>query len=186
MEIYGSGSFRNIDNPANILALKSDLHTCFDKRWFAVVPRAIAEAETPSPTQYITHILLKEAAELWPTYHNTLVQYLHEDSEPYIFARFAWAVLFNVKCFIVAGFPRRVIRIQANNEGRTEHKEEYLSGPQLKALYGGGGSQRATPMKRRSLGGSVADDDLAGSSNDEGDGDADMINEWDDTTGVLN
>ena len=32
----------------------------------------------------------------------------------------------------------------------------------------------------------MADDDLAGSSNDKGDGDADMINKWDDTTGVLN
>ncbi len=69
---YGRELLRNIDDPANILPLKVDLHRCFDKRWFAIIPKSM---ETPAPysSQYVTHILLKEAAELWPTYHNTCV-----------------------------------------------------------------------------------------------------------------
>jgi HNH endonuclease len=67
---YGRKLLRNIDDPANILPLKVDLHRCFDKRWFAIVPKSM-EIPAPDSSQYVTHILLKEAAELWPIYHNT-------------------------------------------------------------------------------------------------------------------
>jgi HNH endonuclease len=100
---YGRELLRNIDEPANILPLKVDLHRCFDKRWFAIIPKSIGISAPYSP-QYVTHILLQGAAELWPTYHNTLVQYLHENAHCYLFARFAWAILLQVKPFISAAF----------------------------------------------------------------------------------
>ncbi|KAK2799945.1 hypothetical protein FQN51_006371 [Onygenales sp. PD_10] len=43
-----------------------------------------------SSSQYIVHILLTSAAEYWPTYHNTVVQYLKPDCRPYVFTWFAW------------------------------------------------------------------------------------------------
>jgi HNH endonuclease len=180
---YGSELLRNIDDPANILPLKVDLHRCFDKRWFAIIPKS-TEISASYPPQYITHILLQEAAELWPTYHNTPVQYLHENTHYYLFARFAWAILLQVKPFIIAGFSRHVIRIQMSGEDKINREEKFLNGSQLKAYYGGGGSKRATPLNKRSGTGSMGDDDdddLIESPS--GDGDLDMENDWEDTVG---
>ena len=139
MERYGDAIICDIDNPANIVMLKSDLHMCFDNRWFTITPKAM-ETTTPYSPQYVTHILRVNAAELWPTYHNIIVQSLNERSRPYLFARFAWAILLQVKPFITAGPPRYAIRIQISDKDKIEYKEELLSGPQLKAFYGGGGS----------------------------------------------
>lgn len=179
---YGRELLRNIDDPANILPLKVDLHRCFNKRWFAIIPKSM-EIPAPYSSQYVTHILLKEAAELWPTYHNTPVQYLDENAHYYLFARFAWAILLQVKPFIIAGFSRHVIRIQTSGEDKTNRKEEFLNGSQLKAYYGGGGSKRATPLNKRSGTGSIGDDDgnLTESSSEYGD--VDVESDWEDTVG---
>jgi HNH endonuclease len=179
---YGRELLRNIDDPANILPLKVDLHRCFDKRWFAIIPKSI-EISAPYSSQYVTHILLKEAAELWPTYHNTLVQYLDENTHYYLFARFAWAILLQVKPFIIAGFSRHVIRIQMSGEDKINREEKFLNGSQLKAYYGGGGSKRATPLNKRSGTGSMGDDDGDLIESPSEDGDLDMENDWEDTVG---
>ncbi|KAL7781692.1 hypothetical protein V8C37DRAFT_398130 [Trichoderma ceciliae] len=138
---YGGG----IDNEANILRMRKDLHNCFDNRWFAIVPKT-----TLNGAQYVTHILPKKAAEIWPTYHNVGIQLLPTESRPYLFARFAWAILLQVKAWITIGIPRNVIRVQVDKEkGTFEYKMESIAGPQLQFLYGGGGSKAATPMKRK-------------------------------------
>jgi HNH endonuclease len=177
---YGREFLRNIDEPANILPLKVDLHRCFDKRWFAIIPKSM-EISASCSSQYVTHILSKEAAELWPIYHNTLVQYLDENAHYYLFARFAWAILLQVKPFIIAGFSRHVIRIQMSGEDKITRKEEFLSGSQLKAYYGGGGSKRATPLNKRSGIGSMGDDDGDLIESPSKDDDLDMENDWEDT-----
>lgn len=158
---YGIG-IGDIHNPANLLLLKSDIHKCFDNRCVVIAPkvlRAVSEAGSP---RYMTHILLDDAAELWPTYHNTLVQYLHIRSAPYLFARFAWAVLLSVKRFITTNNPRYIIRLDASTDAngiqRVKYEKQLLNGQQLNNLYGGGGSKAATPMKRKSQGGSTVDD----------------------------
>ena len=133
MRRYGHDVLSNIDDPANILFLRADLRRCFDKGWFAIIPKT-----TETVTQYTTHILLKAGAELWPAYHNTIVEYLHEQARPFLFARFAWAIFMQVKPFIVEGIPRHVIRIQTSGEGIVQRKEELLSGAQLKTYYGDG------------------------------------------------
>ena len=179
MERYGDAIIRDIDNPANIVMLKADFHICFDNRWFAITPKTM-ETTTPHSPQYVTHILRANAAELWPTYHNTIVQSLNERARPYLFARFAWAVLLQVKPFITAGFSRHGIRIQISDEDKIEYKEELLSGPQLKAYYGGGGSQRATPVKKRSKTGSMADDDGGPVGSSSEDGNVNMDDDWED------
>jgi HNH endonuclease len=177
---YGGELLRNINNSANILPLKVDLHRCFDKRWFAIIPKSI-EIPAPYSFQYVTHILLQEAAELWPTYHNIPVQYLHKKAHYYLFARFAWAILLQVKPFIIAGFSRHVIRIQISGEDKINREEKFLNGSQLKAYYGGGGSKRATPLNKRSGTGSMEDDDGDLIESPSEDGDLDIENDWEDT-----
>jgi HNH endonuclease len=177
---YGRELLHNIDDPANILSLKVDLHRCFDKRWFAIIPKS-KEISAPHSSQYVTHILLDEAAELWPRYHNTTVQYLDEKSHYYLFARFAWTILLLVKPFIIAGFSRHVIRIQMSGEDKIIREEKFLNGSQLKTYYGGGGSKRAIPLNKRSGTGSMGDNDGDLIESPSEDGDLDMENDWEDT-----
>jgi HNH endonuclease len=182
MRRYGRELLCNIDDPANILPLKVDLHRCFDKRWFAIIPK---NKEIPAlySSQYVTHIFLNGAAELWPTYHNNPVQYLDEKAHYYLFARFAWTILLKVKPFIIAGFSRHVIRIQMGGENRINREEKFLNGSQLKTYYGGGGSKRATPLNKRSGTGSMVDDDGDLVESPSEDGDLDMEDDWEDTVG---
>ncbi|KAH0530679.1 hypothetical protein TsFJ059_005279 [Trichoderma semiorbis] len=139
MSVYGG----DINDPANILPVRKDLHKCFDDRWFAIVPKMTSDG-----TQFVTHILSKDAAELWPTYHNITIQ--HPSNRNYLFARFAWAIFQQVKLFIIQGGKREIIRLQLDTDtGAINYKQESMSGPQLQNLFGGGGSRSATPMKRR-------------------------------------
>jgi hypothetical protein len=158
MDQYGSG-VGDIDNSNNVVPLRADMHRCFDKRWLTFVPK-VAQRNT-GVAQFVTHILMDDAAELWPTYHNVLIPSLGPYSSMYLFAHFAWAILLRVKPFITRGFPRHVIRAQVNNDGKMEHTTEVLSGSQLIALYSGGGSfdppPQSTPKKKNR--GSAEDED---------------------------
>ncbi|KAK3362452.1 hypothetical protein B0T25DRAFT_586752 [Lasiosphaeria hispida] len=99
--------------------------------------------------KYVTHIISRSAAELWPTYHTTLVESLHSDSRAYLFARFAWAILFRIKLFVTAGRHRHVIRLYRDQTGVIEYKTEYCTGTELQNADGGGGSKTATPLNPR-------------------------------------
>jgi len=113
MNRYGADPLSDIDDFANLLGLRADLHTIFDARKFAIVPRNARLA---------TYILADGAADYWPAYHNVLVQHVHIRSAAHLFARFAWAVLLKVKPFICQG-PRRDVIIQhdfhVNGQGIT-------------------------------------------------------------------
>jgi HNH endonuclease len=166
MARYGDAILGDMNNPANVIPLKSDLHTCFDNRWFAIIPKVTEPKTTAQSPQYVTHILRRHAAELWPTFHNIIVENLHSTARPYPFARFAWAILLHVKLFVTAGFTRHAIRIRLSGEDKIGYTRERLSGPQLQIYYGGGGSKRATP-KDKTLGtGSGADDSDSGVDSD--------------------
>jgi hypothetical protein len=108
---------------ANLLPIKVDVHKIFDAWGFAIVPK-IAKAET------FHYILSSHHAEFWPTHHDILVHNLRERSRPYLFARFAWAILLQVKNFIIAG-QRRVVQLHAATDGEgfetAEYKTEVLS-----------------------------------------------------------
>ncbi|EHK45280.1 hypothetical protein TRIATDRAFT_167130, partial [Trichoderma atroviride IMI 206040] len=132
-----------IDDINNIILLRKDLHKCFDDRWFAIVPKKDPEGSD----LYVTHILSSSAAQMWPTYHNVVVNQLSIESKAYVFARFAWAILLRTKQFVTRNVARQVIRRYINDEGEFEYKDERASGPLLKQLYGGGGTRNATPLK---------------------------------------
>ncbi|UKZ72268.1 uncharacterized protein TrAtP1_013210 [Trichoderma atroviride] len=166
MAVYGG----DINCKENILPLRKDLHKCFDDRWFAIVPKL-----TTGGTQYVSHILARQASELWPTYQNLIIRGLTSASKPYLFARFAWAVLLRVKPFVTQGFQRHVIRVHVDNNESSlvEYKEEIMTGIQLQAHYGGGGSKAATPLKRKT----DARDELGGLEDDSSEEEAET---WDD------
>ncbi len=172
---YGTPMEDTIHNPANILSLRRDIHTCFDNRLLTILPKAFVS--TPGSPQYIVHFLSNNdiAAEYWPTYHNGLVQYLHRRSGPYLFARFAWAILFHVKRFITNGIPRHVVVQTGGKDGKVEYNEKVLDGPQLIASYGGGGSRGSKASGKRSRTDSIMekDEDSLESSGEDWDMDDD-------------
>lgn len=162
MEMYGE-DLRDVKNAINTVYLRSDLHKYFDDRYLVIVPK-IDEAEsssTPIPPQYATHILSTNGAELWPRRHNVLVQYIPPNSRPYLFGRFAWAILLQVKIFLLQGVSRHIIRVGANEDGKVRRNVELLTGYHLRNLYGGGGSKAATPIRKRVGGDGASDDDDA-------------------------
>ncbi|KAK4155532.1 hypothetical protein C8A00DRAFT_13439 [Chaetomidium leptoderma] len=188
MRLYGVGGLPDIDNGANILPLRKDIHYSFDARWFVIVPRIVTTNSSLTPSlQYVTHIISRDAAELWPAYHLALVESLRTDSRAYLFARFAWAILFQVKLFVIAGRSRHVIRVSRDEAGDVKYETESCTGTELENAYGGGGSKAATPLiprKRRSGQGSTAKDE-ASFTELSGDSDTDMENTdslWDITS----
>lgn len=67
----------------------------------------------------------------------------------YIFARFAWAVLYLIKSFLIS--PRQqtlLARFRIWEDGVLQEKEEYLAPREIDQLFGGGGSKSASSRKR--------------------------------------
>lgn len=117
------------------------IYTLFDARVFAIVQEILeAESSFPSP-QYVTHILSERKAEFWPTCHNILVQNLPMRFRPYLFARFAWAILLHVKHFVITR-PRYIVKrnITVDEDGldSLEYKTEVVPQKELMMSYGGG------------------------------------------------
>ncbi|KAL6901402.1 hypothetical protein GGI43DRAFT_383022 [Trichoderma evansii] len=145
-----------------------DFHKCFDDRWFVIIPK-----QTSSGTRYVTHVLLSEAAEIWPDYHNIEIRCLSPDQgRNFLFARFAWTIIQRVRPFITAGFKRKVVRLNNENTDDTDEMEYLvmdIGGPQLQNLYSRCGSKSATPLKRK----------FHELSSGDSDSDMDFNNIWD-------
>ena len=68
---------------ANLIALREDLHSIFDQRFFVLVPKGCAF--------HVHFLVLTE--DLGPIYHNREVRDLTSVVSPeFIFTRFAWAI----------------------------------------------------------------------------------------------
>lgn len=174
MDDYADG-LGGVNNESNLVLLRPDIHKSFDNRWLVMVPKtADAQGTTGPSLDFVAHIIHKRATELWAPYHNVTVQYLDKSCEPYLFARFAWAILLYVKRFVTSG-PRKVIRLHVSTTEsggkQLEYKEEFLTKLELDGMYGDGGSSAATSKsskKRKSGTASQQDDEssVASSSTD--------------------
>lgn len=194
MERYDSTLvFPQVNSPANLLPLKTDVHDIFDDRQFVILPKvagaggdgagagtgvgagAGAEGGTGTgtgnialpPLPFVTHILSTQSAEFWPKHHNILVQSLHHRAGPYLLARFAWAVLIQVKRFILSGPGRTVILRKTLGDDVTTYQAKVLTGRELMKKFGGGGSQSATPVRDKRPASAMDEDDSVGSSEDQ-------------------
>jgi len=161
---------RNVNNDLNILPLKKDIHHCFDNMWFAFVPRKVQAVDRDSGTQYVSYILTNAATELWPEYHNIIVDHPSGDPSPFLFARFAYTVILGVKDWILRGKQRSVMQLTVDQDV-CKYIEKRVSGDELQKEYGGGGSKGAMPMeqpsKKRKVGQANTDDDASSSPSDD-------------------
>jgi len=97
MSAYASNKQISDSNPTtdidNLLALRKDLHSAFDKRVFVFVPKTNFGA-------FYVHFLAR-TPDFCPIYHNREVAALSSVISPqFLFARFAWAIFPLAKAFI--------------------------------------------------------------------------------------
>jgi hypothetical protein len=146
----------NVDNKANLTPLRSDIHSIFDARSMAIVPKE---------SLYVTTIMSDRAEHYFPQQHNVIVHGLHKHAREYLFARFAWIVIFSMKAFVCQGSDRRVIQISTPDPRKASiYNTAWVQASTLHAKYSGGGTQESGPApksdaKRQKPGDAMDDDD---------------------------
>ncbi len=103
-----------------------------------------------------THILNKGAEHFWLKYQNKLVGNLRQTPREFLFARFAWAVIFAIESVVCSHYGRSVVQlISESNSTAPGWTVRNLSGEALFDKYGGGGSKEAAPFIKRKTRGRV-------------------------------
>lgn len=87
-----------VDDTANALTLRADVHQLFDSATFVFAPKQGA---------WVAHFLVP-TADLGPEYHNTIVDIPRSVHPAHILARLAWAVFPQVRNFLIRGEKRLV------------------------------------------------------------------------------
>lgn len=132
-----------IDSGRNSILLRSDLHTLFDAKKFAFVPkRAGVNAERLS---FAVHAFVNEVdSEIVQLYHNVVLQPLSELALEFLFARFAWTIFPLVSEFLARG-RERVLRVR----NKDEYSTETFSAAQCMGMVKQSRSRSASPKKRK-------------------------------------
>jgi hypothetical protein len=102
MSRYNTGSAATLDDTANALLLRADLHMAFDKPRIAFVPKPA----TDGSMRLVAH-LLEHSPELKHLYHN---RELHPTAVgvDMLYARFAWSVFTLLDAFLECKIDRRL------------------------------------------------------------------------------
>lgn len=134
------GNLEGIYDKTNLLLMRSDIHMCFLKNWFVIVPKMAS-----SDSEYVTHVISLDAEEFCSSYHNQILR-LPRVSKPYLFARFAWAIFRRLKLFFRTEQARWVLRVSGVHEnGKIQQVREEMSYQRLIERYRGVGSGLSTP-----------------------------------------
>lgn len=121
MRPYQERPMRSIDDMANGMLLRADLHIAFDAMKFVFYPK-YKNAEEGDITQgaegenkpvLVTHIMVP-SNELHLLYHNVPLQPIPKVSREYLFARFAWTIFPLVGDFFDGGVKRAVTGVRAS------------------------------------------------------------------------
>ncbi|KAL8645679.1 MAG: hypothetical protein Q9210_006572, partial [Variospora velana] len=111
MDQYGDlnrGGRQGINDPSNIMLLRTDLHRAWDKMRFVHTPKR----STTGRLEFVSHVLVY-SKELGDLYHNARLHLLGVAREC-LFARFAWAIFPLLSGFLQQGHDRYLLR--ANSE----------------------------------------------------------------------
>lgn len=188
MSRYGRSVYPSIDDDANRLWLRKDMHSStFDAFRFAFVPKLVASAEETTSScrevGYVLHILALDQPLFHSFYHDVRL-HLHGVAREYLFARFAQAVFIRVEPFVTAHKRRRIARfVLGPRLSEEEVVTEEVDGDELFQMYSGGGRTRShSPTKRKRDGSNAPLTAEQGGGVGEG-GDADHVGEDDSTLG---
>ncbi|THW79657.1 hypothetical protein D6D18_09279 [Aureobasidium pullulans] len=135
-----------IDVPRNALLLRSDIHTVFDQRRFAITLKPLSVA-TNGPVTYglAVHLFSPGLSEQFvKLYHGVAIQPLHGVAPEYLFARFAWTVFAYSAQFLQQGVKRVLYLVR---DGETSEQE--VNGDQCTQLYLSRKSRSLSPSKSK-------------------------------------
>jgi hypothetical protein len=94
-----TGETRNINHSDNIISMRADIHTAFDRRWFTIKPKA----------EKLVVQMLVDQPQYSQLYHNVEIYPVSASTE-HLFCRFAWSIFGEtVRQFLSAGVSRRVL-----------------------------------------------------------------------------
>lgn len=135
------------DCPSNHILLDCSLHTAMDKRLWTLVPRHQRFAvQTISLPEGLAYDMLGEFVHEYQGRH---FRGMYQTQVEYLFARFAWTILYLVKGFLLLGRPKTILaRYRLWDDGKTQIKEQGLQPQDINLLFGGGGTKSASPRKR--------------------------------------
>jgi hypothetical protein len=162
MSTYGTDTrptSEPIDNPRNAILLRSDIHTSFDYKRFAFVPKPqlATTADTASADEsmtYVMHIFSSpEPHELTSLYHNVCLQTLSGIAPEYLFARFAWTIFQFIPIFLRAGIPRRLALNEPSGNtvslNAAQKQSKWVNGEACRLLPTRSKSRSLSPKKRK-------------------------------------
>lgn len=98
----GSSAIRDINN---LILLRSDIHTSFDRRKFVMVPK---QGSASQGMKIVVH-MLEHSEELAQLYHNVEVQSVSSIPLTFLFVRLAWAVFPLLEGFLQANVERTLL-----------------------------------------------------------------------------
>ncbi|KAI9771266.1 MAG: hypothetical protein M1840_002236 [Geoglossum simile] len=126
-----------VDDAQNAILLRSDVHTIFDQKRFAIVPKS---------SVLLVHIIAPGSSrQLASLYHNVLLQPLVGVAIQYVLARLAWTIFAQSIDFMRQGLERK-LSIYVN--GKTSIVD--FSGDQCRELISPGTKSRnQSPRKRQ-------------------------------------
>ncbi|ESZ98361.1 hypothetical protein SBOR_1239 [Sclerotinia borealis F-4128] len=101
-----------MEDTANALLLRQDLHYQFDTHTFVFVPKKVrGKEETP----FVTHLLVP-SQELGILHHNMRLKPILDVDIAFLFARFAWSIFSLLSDFIDIGVKRTLIGTTISTE----------------------------------------------------------------------
>ena len=125
-----------VDDMANALALRSDIHTAFDAGTFVF---------TRKQNSWVSHFLAP-TCNIGPEYHNVVVEMPVAVHPVFILTHFAWAILPRIRNFLIRG-EKRVVKLRLSS-GPEDIKE--LTGEKLRGILGTSARGRSnSPQKRQ-------------------------------------
>ena len=129
-----SGNYA-LDDAANGIALRRDIHFSFHAKTFAIVPK---------DGKWVAHFF-DLTDDYGPEYHNQPVELMKEVAPAFVLARLAWTIFPLLDAFVTRGVPRVLkYRVKVDGEYATETKK--LSAEQIDQLpTSRGKSAKKTP-----------------------------------------
>ncbi|KAL8752070.1 MAG: hypothetical protein Q9184_005858 [Pyrenodesmia sp. 2 TL-2023] len=125
-----------INDDANTMLLRADLHRAFDKRRFTFLPK--------KQGALVTHVL--ESESLRHIYHNVQLNTTYIAPE-YFFARFAWTIFPLLKPFLRRG-QRRLLLIQGQHQWASPAECSDFADPPSKSRSASPTKKNRSPSKR--------------------------------------
>ncbi|KAH7202951.1 hypothetical protein BKA60DRAFT_498849 [Fusarium oxysporum] len=159
-----------VNDQANMILLRKDLHHLFDQRRFAFIPRGNPDEQNPA---FLIHVFTSpQSTELVELYHNRLLQPIAGVSKELVFARFAQAVFDLENYRFLKGMARFACLLFDVKTGKSSVRD--LTANQVRdnanVFTSFTQSRSNSPRKRERRSDSVADD---GEYNWDGDGELD-------------